>query len=131
MPNDRAIPGSLCGTGRPDRKSVPESAFTAPVMILMSVLLPAPFSPISPWTSPSKRLKETPFSACTPANALVMEFASRRRLIPATSEIQGSNRSFERLHSTPLQFGFLPATIGTWERQRADLDPSFGAAILA
>src|SRR6185295_1721206 len=81
MPRARAIPGSLCGTARPDTKNVPESAFTAPVMILMSVLFPAPFSPTKAWTSPSLRSNEADFSACTPANALLMDFASSRRVL--------------------------------------------------
>ena len=48
-------------------------------------------------------------------------------LIPATSKTPGSSPFFELLHSTPLQFGFLPAAIGRSERQRAGLDPSFRA----
>ena len=59
---------------------VPESGFTAPVMILISVDLPAPFSPTSAWTSPARSSKETPFSACTPAKDLVIAAASSRAI---------------------------------------------------
>ena len=41
-------------------------------MILISVDLPAPFSPTRAWTSPACRSNETPRSACTPANDLLI-----------------------------------------------------------
>ena len=72
MPSARAIAGLLCGTGWPATVSVPESGVTAPVMILMSVDLPAPFSPISACTSPGRSSNETSLSACTPANDLLI-----------------------------------------------------------
>jgi len=45
----------------------PTKGATAPVMILMSVLLPAPFSPMSACTSPARSSSEALLSACTPA----------------------------------------------------------------
>src|SRR6266571_8658850 len=42
----------------------------------MSVLLPAPFSPQSAWTSPRSRSNETPSSARTPGNSLVIDLSS-------------------------------------------------------
>src|SRR5438093_8399310 len=42
----------------------------------MSVLLPAPFSPQSAWTSPRSRSKETPSSARTPGNSFVIDLSS-------------------------------------------------------
>src|SRR5688572_33299813 len=42
----------------------------------MSVLLPAPFSPQSAWTSPSCKSKETPSRARTPGNSLTIERSS-------------------------------------------------------
>src|ERR1700687_143423 len=72
MPISSALTGSCFVIGRPCSSSVPSSACSAPVMILMSVDLPAPFSPISPWTSPGRRSNDTPLSACTPPNDLLM-----------------------------------------------------------
>src|SRR5438094_8834855 len=63
---------------RPATVNVPESALSAPVTILMKVDLPAPFSPTSACTSPAARSNDTPRSACTPANVLVMCAASKR-----------------------------------------------------
>src|SRR5262249_46195952 len=48
-------------------------------MMLISVDLPAPFSPNSAWTSPRRRSKSTPSSAITPGNRLEMLESSRRR----------------------------------------------------
>src|ERR1022692_142117 len=59
----------------------PESGVSAPVITLMSVDLPAPFSPTSAWTSPSRSSKETPFRAWTPAKDLVIPAASRSGMI--------------------------------------------------
>ena len=48
-------------TSRPPTASVPASARSAPVMILISVDLPAPFSPTSACTSPARSSNETSF----------------------------------------------------------------------
>src|SRR5438132_795358 len=50
IPSARESAGCMCGTARPETPNDPESGATAPVMILMSVDLPAPFSPTSAWT---------------------------------------------------------------------------------
>src|SRR5919112_802526 len=70
--------------------SVPASARSAPVRILMKVDLPAPFSPTSACTSPADRSNETRFKARTPANALLMERASRSGVIKKKSDADGS-----------------------------------------
>ena len=59
---------------RPGRRtsSVPSSGAWAPVMTLIRVDFPAPFSPTSAWTSPASRSNETPLRARTPANDLLM-----------------------------------------------------------
>ena len=49
----------------------------APVITLISVDLPAPFSPTSAWTSPGSSSNETPLSACTPPKDLVMSESLR------------------------------------------------------
>src|SRR5580698_7942982 len=76
MPSARAMLGSLRRTCSPNTVKVPESASKAPVMILMSVDFPAPFSPIKAWTSPARSSNDTSFKACTPANALRIDRAS-------------------------------------------------------
>src|SRR5262249_45392776 len=45
---------------------------TAPVITLIRVDFPAPFSPTSACTSPGRRSNDTPLSACTPAKDFVM-----------------------------------------------------------
>src|SRR5262245_48775673 len=70
MPSRRARTGSLSVMSCSRTSSVPASGWWAPVTTLMSVDLPAPFSPTRACTSPGRRSKETPLSACTPANDL-------------------------------------------------------------
>src|SRR5215207_650150 len=77
MPSDLARRGELLVTGSPLRTISPESGATAPVMILMSVDLPAPFSPMSACTSPVRSSSEALFRACTPAYDFVMSVARR------------------------------------------------------
>src|SRR5437667_9217742 len=48
----------------------------------MSVLLPAPFSPHSAWTSPFSRSKETRSSARTPGNSLLIPRSSSSAIDP-------------------------------------------------
>src|SRR3989442_11588023 len=51
---------------------------SAPATMLMSVDLPAPFSPNRTWTSPGLRSKSTRSSACTPGNHLLTPRRRRR-----------------------------------------------------
>src|SRR5437867_5425738 len=55
-------------TWRPSTKTSPPSGCTTPVMILMSVDLPAPCSPRSAWISPAWSAKETSASAWVDPN---------------------------------------------------------------
>src|ERR671912_1990165 len=50
-------------TGSPSTSIVPSSGAWMPVMILIRVDLPAPFSPTSAWTSPGASARDTPSSA--------------------------------------------------------------------
>src|SRR5688572_669612 len=52
MPQRRACKGSAGTNGWPSSSMLPSSAEQAPLRIFIRVLLPAPFSPISAWTSP-------------------------------------------------------------------------------
>src|SRR5687768_1509889 len=76
MPRACDVAGSMCGTSRPPTRSVPASGRSAPVMTLISVDLPAPFSPHSACTSPARRSNETPSSALTPGKCLVIDRSS-------------------------------------------------------
>src|SRR5262245_61190583 len=79
-------------TCRPLMESEPESGqsgCSAPVMILIRVDLPAPFSPTSAWTSPSRRSNETPLSA---------------RTAPNDFEIESTLRSMFLILKTPVQY---------------------------
>src|SRR6056297_1192262 len=53
-------------TRRPLRSIVPSSAGWTPVSTLISVDFPAPLSPTSPSTSPSRTSRSTPRTASTP-----------------------------------------------------------------
>src|SRR5580765_6493902 len=65
MPSLCAEAGVRCATRSPLSSIEPPSGWCAPVMALMSVDLPAPFSPSSAWTSPACKLNETPLRART------------------------------------------------------------------
>src|SRR5215813_9401942 len=76
-------------TCRPLMESEPESGqsgCSAPVMILIRVDLPAPFSPTSAWTSPARRSNETPLSARTAPNDFEIESTLRSMLFDSKSE---------------------------------------------
>src|SRR6185503_17915106 len=90
IPSERARAGVMCGTARPATVSVPASGRSAPVMILMSVDLPAPFSPTSAWTSPGRRSNDTPRSARTPSKDFEMPAAESRRSVMARDDIASS-----------------------------------------
>ena len=63
--------GSRSCCGVPSRRMRAGSrAATTPAMILISVDLPAPFSPSTAWIEPRRQAKSTPSSARTPAIAL-------------------------------------------------------------
>ena len=63
MPSAWASAGLRSSTGSPSTAMSPASGRYRPVMILISVDLPAPFSPTRAWISPGRRSSETPRSA--------------------------------------------------------------------
>src|SRR5690349_17151508 len=85
---------------------VPPSGRTAPVRILTSVLLPAPFAPMRAWTSPGRTASDADFRATTAPYRLEMPDASSRRSVAVrvmTPQIKrgdagraGISRSFGR-----------------------------------
>ncbi len=72
MPASSASRGPAKATGLPSRTICPSKSVIAPARIFMSVLLPAPFSPQSEWTSPARARKVTPSRAWTPPKCLVI-----------------------------------------------------------
>src|SRR2546427_292590 len=66
MPSACASRGDASRTGRPSSDTSPSSGCSAPVRILTSVDLPAPFSPSNACTSPRARPKSTASSATPP-----------------------------------------------------------------
>src|SRR5271166_2528828 len=61
---------------------VPRKSVCTPAMIFISVLLPAPFSPTIPCTSPPLSMKSTSASASTPPNDFEIPESSRIGLVP-------------------------------------------------
>ena len=57
MPSDRAWAGPWRTVSTPSSRIDPLSGWWTPARILTSVLLPAPFSPTSAWTSPATQLE--------------------------------------------------------------------------
>src|SRR5436309_7000845 len=56
---------------QPSNRIAPLSRRYTPVSTLISVLLPAPFSPIKAWISPRRSVKSTPSRARTPGKTLL------------------------------------------------------------
>src|SRR5258706_262324 len=99
----QAIP-SLCAaagvrwrTGSPAISIVPASGWWAPVMSLMSVDLPAPFSPSNAWTSPWRKSNETPLSARTAPKDLVMEVSWSKEAVMHWKYLLGHHDAPARL----------------------------------
>src|ERR1700722_18879333 len=74
-------------TFAPSKRSSPSSGVSAPAMILISVDLPAPFSPTSARTSPVETEKSTRSSDRTPGKDLEMALTSTT--IEGFWELQG------------------------------------------
>ena len=65
-PSRCAAAGLSIETGLPSMRISAVSGATTPARILISVDLPAPFSPISAWISPAAMVSDTPRSAGMP-----------------------------------------------------------------
>src|SRR5580704_7350349 len=77
IPARRASCGVRRWTGFPSRRISPESAWYAPARIFISVLLPAPFSPMKACTSPGQMLRLTLLRTRTPGKLLHIWRTSR------------------------------------------------------
>src|SRR5215207_7942420 len=116
MPSSFAARGDNCGSTAPSSEITPPSGCTAPVRILMSVDLPAPFSPTSACTSPARSSSDARRSACTPAYALVTSVA--RRSTRSASAEEGCSLSTVHVHDLP---GRLAEVAVQERRDRPDL----------
>ena len=76
MPAAIASAGELKVTSLPSKEIVPPSGRYIPYKMLISVDLPAPFSPINAKTSPVDNFRLTSSLATTPGNFLVMPRSS-------------------------------------------------------
>ncbi len=100
--NVRAMPrrASRCGGSRvmssPANRMVPSSARKCPEMRLMSVVLPAPFGPMSPNTCLSGIARSIVFTATTPPNRLVSERVSSNIFGPHAAKPHRSPEIEER-----------------------------------
>src|SRR5271155_1633432 len=79
-PRRCASPGSRSVAGSPSSWMLPPSGATAPARILMRVLLPAPFSPISASVSPARSSSDASLKATAPPNDL-RKWDTERRLM--------------------------------------------------
>src|SRR5687768_15214767 len=78
MPSRCASSVEVGFIGSPPRARSPACSDSTPVSTLIKVDLPAPFCPISAWTSPARKLKSTPSSAGLPEYTCVMPRAVSR-----------------------------------------------------
>ncbi len=105
MPARRAASGLRNSTGAPLSSICPASGGSRPLSRLMIVLLPAPFSPTSAWTSPGRSSRSTPCSTSTPPNRLRMPVPRRVGAATSSSAVSAMLRD----PSTP------PTRLGTNE----------------
>src|SRR6478672_3717383 len=77
IPRRRAASGSCLAARPPPTSRRPSSGAIAPARILISVDLPAPFSPTIAWTSPASTSNDTPRRARMPAYAFESPAAVR------------------------------------------------------
>src|SRR6266571_78238 len=104
-PRRCASPGSRITVSRPSRRMLPASGRWAPASTLMSVLLPAPFSPSRANTSPARNSKSTPRSACTPGK----DFSMPRISSSGTAEVVSAAAMGRTLLERRIGLGVGPA----------------------
>src|ERR1700759_5677334 len=105
MPAARASRAERKRVSRPSSRKRPENSGCTPAMIFISVLLPAPFPPTSPWISPGRSAKSTPRSASTPPKVLPIPCSSRRGEAPCG--MAGSDQAvvLHPLHARCIRLG--------------------------
>src|SRR5919199_5066598 len=96
MPEACATWGLPSSISRPLTRTVPESGESTPERTFIMVLLPAPFSPTSPCTSPILAANDAPSSAFTAPKDFEMPAPSIAGVVPLESLSDTSLSSEER-----------------------------------
>ena len=128
MPSARAWAGPWMLIGSPSSRIVPLSGWWTPARILTSVLLPAPFSPTSAWTSPARRSSETSSSAWVAPEALrdPAQLDARRGGAAARGHGRGRHASRPSCGGVPRAGRPRPSTSRT-SMPRVDSAPTMSA----
>src|SRR5439155_11639233 len=93
-------------TSSPASRIVPVNSPCTAAMIFISVDLPAPFSPTSPWISPVCKEKSTSRSAWTPPNDFEMPTISSSAALPSvTGQDSDQEVVFHPLHARRVRLG--------------------------
>ncbi len=82
--------GRSAWMGCPSRRMAPPVGASSPDTMLMTVVFPAPFGPMSPWISPRSTAKLAPSTARTPPNARSSRSTSRSALMPGPPAARGA-----------------------------------------
>src|SRR5438046_1856929 len=93
IPSRCATAGVRRGRSSPANLIEPPSRSCAPVMILMSVDLPAPFSPNNACTSPARKSKDTSRKARTAPKDLLRRFNCRSGALIGTWRDSGQSQA--------------------------------------
>src|SRR5208337_937064 len=112
MPAAIASIGERNFTGAPRSRISPASGAMRPNRMLIRVVLPAPFSPITPWISPRSAERSTRSLAASPP----------KRLTIPTASISGTAFLFRRVH----RVGDLDRTVDDVIAQRLHLGDDVG-----
>ena len=91
--------GTRSAVSVPSTVTRPESGVTTPAMILISVDLPAPFSPRSAWTSPAATSRWT--SSSTTASPYVLRTPSTDRMLGTRGMLEGLHIGCPSLPHSP------------------------------
>ncbi len=103
-----AVSGSKERTGVPSMMTSPRSGLKAPAMIFIRVDLPAPFSPITAWTSPFLIFKEIESRALTPGKDFEIFCISRALFSLVISSVMKSNEDPALQPGLPLCSAIFP-----------------------
>src|SRR5947209_5910408 len=99
MPSCTRLCGSRPVMSRPSSRMLPAVGRNTPVRMLMIVVLPAPFGPISAWRAPFSTESVTSLVAIMPPNCFISPFVSSAGAISAPSGFAREARLEHLLHA--------------------------------